>query len=127
MLARLKEKRLEQRALKKSEIESDMTAELGVAAAFELSWNELNSLAKEIGCLLSIFDVVPISWSLVEQCFCQIAPEELEDARDEQLLGLHLLQRESNKVYRFMSLSVSFSSQNWLRLHQSAAFKKQSQ
>lgn len=108
MLDLLNKKNLEQRALKKSEIESDMTAELGVAAAFELSWNELNSLAQEIGCLLSIFDVVPISWSLVEQCFCQIDPEELEDARDEQLLGLHLLQRESHKAYRLHELVREF-------------------
>ncbi|MBE9137462.1 hypothetical protein IQ254_09600 [Nodosilinea sp. LEGE 07088] len=108
MLARLNEKRLEQRALKKPEIESDMTAELGVAAAFELSWNELSSLAQEIGCLLSIFDVVPISWDLVVKCFCQIDPEELENSRDEQLLEFHLLQRESNKVYRLHELVREF-------------------
>jgi hypothetical protein len=108
MLARLNKKRLDQRALKKPEIESGMTAELGVAAAFELSWSELGSLAQEIGCLLSIFDVVPISWDLVMQCFSEIDPEELEDARDEQLLGLHLLQRESNKVYRLHELVREF-------------------
>jgi hypothetical protein len=108
MLASLNKKRLEQRALRKPEIESDMTAQLGVSAAFELSWNELGSLAQEIGCLLSIFDVVPISWGLVVQCFCQIDPEELEDARDEQLLGLHLLQRERNKVYRLHELVREF-------------------
>jgi len=108
MLARLNEKRLEQRALKKSEIESDMTADLGVAAAFELSWSELNSLAQEIGCLLSVFDVVSITWSVIEQCFCTIDPEELEDVRDYQLLGLHLLQREDNRVYRLHELVREF-------------------
>lgn len=108
MLARLNEKRLQQRALKKSEIESDMTAELGVAAAFELSWNELGSLAQEIGYLFSIFDVVPISWSIVEQYFQKTDLEELEGARDEELLGLHLLQREDNRVYRLHELVREF-------------------
>ncbi len=108
ILARLNDKRLEHRALKKPRIESDMTAELGVAAAFELSWNELDSLAQEIGCLLSIFNVVPIAWSIVEQYFCETDSEELEDARDEQLLELHLLQRESNKVYRLHELVREF-------------------
>ncbi|MEM9121387.1 MAG: NB-ARC domain-containing protein [Cyanobacteria bacterium P01_F01_bin.56] len=108
ILARLNNQRLEHRALKKPGIESDMTAELGVAAAFELSWNELNSLAQEIGYLLSIFDIVPIDWSVVEQYFCKTDLEELEDAQDEQLLELHLLQRESNRVYRLHELVREF-------------------
>jgi len=108
MLARLNAERLEQRALKEPEIESGIIAQLGVAAAFELSWSELNPLAQEIGCLLCIFDVVPIAWSVVEQYFCKTDSEELEDARDEQLLRLHLLQRVSNRVYRLHELVREF-------------------
>ncbi|NET55518.1 MAG: hypothetical protein F6K47_04795 [Symploca sp. SIO2E6] len=39
---------------------SDMTAKRGVAAAFELSWQELDESAQELGCLLSIFALAPI-------------------------------------------------------------------
>ncbi|MHC5862609.1 NB-ARC domain-containing protein, partial [Nostoc sp.] len=70
MLQRLEAKGLKEQALKKPEkLTLDMTAELGVAAAFDLSWQELNSTAKELSLFLCLFDLVPISWQLVEQCF----------------------------------------------------------
>ena len=40
--------------------------ERGVAAAFELSWEELTKSAQKLGCLLSLFALAPIPWSLVE-------------------------------------------------------------
>lgn len=46
----------------------EMTARRGVEAAFELSWQELDSQAKWLGCFLSLFALAPIPWSLVEQC-----------------------------------------------------------
>ena len=49
----------------------DMTAKLGVAAAFELSWGDekLTEEAKELGCRLSLFGPAPIPWQLVEECY----------------------------------------------------------
>jgi len=66
MLRRLEKKRLEQPALVKPE--GDMTAQRGVLAAFELSWQELNDDDKQLGCLLSLFAAAPIPWDLVEEC-----------------------------------------------------------
>jgi len=65
----------------------------GVAAAFELSWSELSEPAQELGCLLSLFALAGIPWSLVERAAAEKDPEELEDARVE-LENLHLLMGE---------------------------------
>ena len=46
----------------------DMTAQRGVAAAFELSWQELDEDARELGRLLSLFAPEAIPWSLVKPC-----------------------------------------------------------
>ena len=43
----------------------------GVAAAFELSWKGLNKPTQELGCLLSLFALAPIPWSLVENIISQ--------------------------------------------------------
>ncbi len=55
MLRRLKAKRLDERSLSKSKSEANMTAQRGVLAAFELSWQELEEEDKQLGCLLSLF------------------------------------------------------------------------
>ena len=55
---------------------TDMTAQRGVAAAFELSWNELDKDSQKLGCLLSLFASAPIPWDLVETCL-------LKDERQE--------------------------------------------
>jgi tetratricopeptide (TPR) repeat protein len=51
--------------------QGDMTAKLGVAAAFELSWQDekLTEEAEELGCRLSLFAPAPINWSLLEACY----------------------------------------------------------
>ena len=84
MQQRLQEKKLSQKALTK--IPGDITAERGVRAAFELTWQELNESAQEVACLLSVFAVAPFPWILVEQCLPDEDEEELEDIRDEVLL-----------------------------------------
>jgi len=65
MLQRLQQKRLRHRAL--MEVDAMMTAQLGVADAFELSWERLDENAQQLGCLLSLFALAPIDWELVEQ------------------------------------------------------------
>jgi len=69
--------------------------ERGVAAAFELSWEELTESTQELGCLLSLFALAPIPWSLVESSAVGKNPEELEDSRI-KLEKLHLLQVGDN-------------------------------
>ncbi|WP_246275704.1 tetratricopeptide repeat protein, partial [Brasilonema bromeliae] len=106
MLRRLEKKRLEQPALVKSE--DDMTAQLGVQAAFDLSWQELNNTDKQLACLLSLFAPAPIPWQLVELCLPDVDAEELEESRDDKLLNLHLLQRKEKGIYQLHPLLREF-------------------
>ncbi|MEH2267944.1 MAG: tetratricopeptide repeat protein [Nostoc sp.] len=108
MLRRLENKRLDERSLSKSKSEADMTAQRGVLAAFELSWQELKDDDKQLGCLLSLFAAAPIPWKLVEQCLPESDAEDLEEIRDDRLLNLHLLQRKGEGVYQLHPLLRQF-------------------
>jgi len=85
-----------------------ITARAGVEAAFELSWQELNEVAQQLGCLLSLFALAPISWSWVGQCLPDRDAEVLEDARDDALLNLSLLERPSKSTYQLHQLIREF-------------------
>jgi tetratricopeptide (TPR) repeat protein len=95
MLSRLEGKRLKQPALR--ETNDTMTAERGVAAAFELSWERLDENTQRLGCFLSVFANAPIPWKLAPDDVTDVTDEdeddveELEVARD-RLGRLHLLQ-----------------------------------
>jgi len=106
MLQRLQEKRLAARAL--CQTENDMTAQLGVAAAFELSWETLSQSARSLAYLLSLFAAAPIPWSLVENCLADQDLETLEEIRDSELLNLHLLQRTKPGIYSLHPLIHNF-------------------
>jgi tetratricopeptide (TPR) repeat protein len=103
---RLQDKRLEAKALKNAE--SGMTASLGVVAAFELSWEVLSESARQIAGLLSLFALAEIPWTLVEPCLLDMDAEELEDLRDHELLGWHLLQRTGEGIYQLHQLLHEF-------------------
>jgi tetratricopeptide (TPR) repeat protein len=104
MLGRLEAKRLKQIALEKPKSEADMTAQLGVQAAFDLSWQELEEEAKHLLCLLGIFAPAAIPWWLVEKCLPLADADELEETRDESLVNLHLLRRTDKGMYRLHPL-----------------------
>lgn len=125
MWQRLQAKGLDERSLSKlSKTEDDMTAQLGVAAAFELSWQELNDTAKELGCLLSLFALAPIPWNLVEQCLPEQYLEELEEVRDDILLNLHLLQHKSEGTYQLHQLIREFFQHKLKDLPYADEFKR---
>ncbi|MEM9541613.1 MAG: tetratricopeptide repeat protein [Cyanobacteria bacterium P01_E01_bin.42] len=105
MRRRLDKKRLEQTALK--EYTTEATAERGVKAAFELSWQELPENAREVACLLSLFAVAPIPWELVQECF-DWDEEELEDVRDRFLVKLSLLERSEAGRFQLHQLLQRF-------------------
>ncbi|MEH1945181.1 MAG: tetratricopeptide repeat protein, partial [Nostoc sp.] len=121
MLRRLEKKRLEQPALMKSE--GDMTAQRGVLAAFELSWQELEDSDKQLGCLLSLFAAAPIPWHLVEQCLKDDDTEYLEEIRDDSLLNLHLLQRKGEGTYQLHPLLREFFQYKFTDLDRAENFK----
>jgi tetratricopeptide (TPR) repeat protein len=106
MLQRLEKKKLKERSL--SQPEENMTAQQGVEAAFELSWEELTDNDKQLACLLSLFAAAPIPWQLVESCLPEVDAEELEESRDDKLLTLHLLQRKQEGIYQLHPLLREF-------------------
>ncbi len=108
LLEKLAKQQLAAKALCQNKTNDDMTAKLGVAAAFQLSWETLSPEAQQLGCMLSLFAAVPIPWSLVEQRFAEQDSEDLEDWRDQELLNLHLLQRVATSTYRLHPLIQEF-------------------
>ncbi|MEH1858915.1 MAG: tetratricopeptide repeat protein [Nostoc sp.] len=124
MLRRLENKRLDERSLSKSKSEADMTAQRGVLAAFELSWQELEDDDKQLGCLLSLFAAAPIPWKLVEQCLPEEDAEDLEEIRDYSLLNLHLLQRKGEGIYQLHPLLREFFQYKLTGLEQAEEFKR---
>ena len=103
---RLQDKKLEAKAL--LEREQGMTALLGVTAAFELSWQELNEDAQKLAALLSLFALAEIPWALVQGCLPEVDEEELEDLLDEKLVGLSLLSRTQAEMYELHQLLREF-------------------
>ena len=105
---RLESKRLDANALER--VYPGMTAIAGVAAAFEVSWEVLDSVAQTLAGLLSLFALAPIPWRLVQDCLPDWDEEDLEDCRD-GLLASHLLQpmdSEEDESYQLHQLLREF-------------------
>ncbi|MEW6493601.1 MAG: tetratricopeptide repeat protein [Cyanobacteriota bacterium] len=107
MLSLLEQERLRQEAL--VEAQPEMTAHLGVAAAFELSWKRLNANPQALGCLLSLFALAPIPWPLVESAATLIAAKDLQKAR-RSLVQFNLIKRTQKYTYQLHQLIREFFS-----------------
>ena len=105
MLDRLEEAEelLRHRSLEVDTDDRTLVLELkGITAVFEVSWEELSSVAQELAYLLSLLPFTLYDWNLVEESISSLASipwqlveqdtEDLEDARV-ALEELHLLQR----------------------------------
>ncbi len=103
---RLREKSLAARALLKAE--PGMRASLGVTAAFELSWQELEADAQDLAKGLGGFAAAAMQWEWVVACCAGTDEEELEELRDEALLGAHLVTRIDLGVYEVHPLLREF-------------------
>ena len=84
-----------------------MTASLGVAAALELSWTELEEEEQDLARLLGMFAVAPVPWTLVEQCFEEKDPDDLEDWRD-TLRDRSLIKRVDEGKYQLHQIIREF-------------------
>ncbi len=102
----LQAKKLSAKALLKAE--PGMTASLGVTAAFELSWQDLDQDSRQLAALLSLFALAEIPWQLVEACLPEQDAEDLEDLRDDKLLGASLLERTGQGRYQLHQLLREF-------------------
>ncbi len=109
LLDRLQRQKLAAKALARPEV--GMTANLSIAAAFELSWHELSESAQQLAGWLSLFALTPIPWELVEACISESGTESdaetLEDLRDE-LTNLNLLRRMNEQTYQVHPLIREF-------------------
>jgi tetratricopeptide (TPR) repeat protein len=113
MLSLLEKKRLRHRSV--LEAGATMTAKLGVADAFDLSWERLDENAQFLGCLLSLFASADIPWELVKQAYSNMPSLEneeieldiLEEARAD-LVRFNLLQRTGEGIYRLHQLIREF-------------------
>lgn len=86
-----------------------MTAQRGVKAAFEISWQELDQTVADVARLLSLLAPDDIPWKLVATITEQLGWEkrQLRKARRE-LLNLHLIKRVSEGIYRLHPLIREF-------------------
>jgi tetratricopeptide (TPR) repeat protein len=86
-----------------------MTAERGVRAAFELTWQKLNDSTQKLACLLSLFDSAAIPWELLEKVALaeDWQSEELNIAK-KSLLKWNLIRYADNKIYRIHPLIHEF-------------------
>ena len=103
---RLEAQALAARAL--ASAEPGMTNALGVASAFELSWQALSAEAQDLAKLLSCFALAPIPWERVATCFPNIETEALEDQRDDELKRLSVLTRVAVNRYQLHPLIHTF-------------------
>ncbi len=78
------------------ETHPEMTATLGVAAAFEVSWEPLSAEAKMLAGLLGLFAAAPVAWEWVQRACEQAAVLDEEALEDGQaaLLRVNLLQKQ---------------------------------
>ena len=97
MLERLKAQQLEDEAINPSEEqlqETEMTAKRGVRAAFELSWQELDSVTQRVAQYLSLFAPTVFLWEWVESDTELLNCSESDiNAAKKQLYKRHLIQR----------------------------------
>ncbi|WP_229424372.1 tetratricopeptide repeat protein [Moorena producens] len=107
---------------------------LGVAAAFELSWEDLKDCpqAQQLGCRLSLFAQAPFEWSLVENCVRETddeddweeEQEELEELRDSFLVNRNLLQLGEQQTYRLHQLIREFFQTKLAQLPEADCYKQ---
>ena len=106
----------------------EMSAELGILAAIDLSWKQLTSSAQQLAYVLSLFAHAPIPWELVTDLYSPefynqkgfwgklksffqkqeiYTTEEITSAR-KKLTKLNLLKRVDKETYLFHSLIREF-------------------
>ncbi|MEM7761024.1 MAG: tetratricopeptide repeat protein, partial [Cyanobacteria bacterium P01_A01_bin.40] len=115
-LKRLEKKKLRARALLNPQ-QADMMAQLGVATAFDLSWDVLSPEAQELGCYLSLFTAEPFDWQWVESAWIETTDEDereeeiedLEHLRNRQLSQRNLLKAiPDNQAYQLHPLIAQY-------------------
>jgi tetratricopeptide (TPR) repeat protein len=108
MLSRLESKGLSHRCLE--ETKPEMRYTLGVSAAFSLSWENLDTRERELGCFLSLFASAPIPLMLLDSTNIFDDADELQVAKA-RLIRLNLLKREGDSSVQLHSLIREYFKQ----------------
>jgi len=142
VIKKLEGKKLQTRALQNPE-EADMNAQLGVAAAFDLSWEditeeltnkdqELANRFQEVASYLSLFKSEPFVWIFVENGLLGFEEsedreeqiEDLEELRDRYLIRRNLLKSNKNGIYQLHSLIQEYFRAKLESLEQAELLKQ---
>ncbi|VEP14583.1 NB-ARC domain protein [Hyella patelloides LEGE 07179] len=114
ILEELNEERLDQEAInpESEDLEAtEMTAKLGVQAAFNLTWKRLDLKTKEVGELLSLFEPTVIAWKYVDSVSESLnwIKKDVKNAK-KQLYKRHLIERlgEEEASYKIHPLIREF-------------------
>ncbi len=108
--------------------DTEMTAQRGVRAAFELSWQELTPITQCVGELLSLFTQTVIPWEIVtvfhKRSLLNWDEKDINFAK-KQLYKLHLLQRieETSNCYKIHPLIWNFLQAKLADSEQSAGLR----
>jgi tetratricopeptide (TPR) repeat protein len=113
-LEELKKQRLRNQALDPDSEDSgnkEITARLGVSAAFNLTWEKLDSKTQEVGELLSLFAADTIAWKYVESVSESLnwGKEDVRNAKN-QLYGRNVIKKleKSEASYQIHPLIREF-------------------
>ncbi|WP_241392700.1 tetratricopeptide repeat protein [Rippkaea orientalis] len=104
---KLAEKGLDEKILQRDpKFADEMTAQRGVKAAFDLSWQELDSepAAQKLALYLSLFALAPFPKSLIEGLFPDEDKDEIEEWLTDSLVDLNLVQCLDNGWYELHTL-----------------------
>ncbi len=110
-IAKIREKLAEegladQSLIKNPKFDSEMTAERGVKAAFDLSWQELNNEpnAQKLAMYLSLFALAPFPKALIDGLFLEDDEDEVEEWLTDSLVYLNLVKPLGNSWYELHTL-----------------------
>ncbi|UXE60135.1 MAG: NB-ARC domain-containing protein [Woronichinia naegeliana WA131] len=110
-VAKIREKLAEngladQSLIKNPKFDSEMTAERGVKAAFDLSWQELESEpnAQRLAMYLSLFALAPFPKPLIDGLFPEDDEDDIEEWLTDSLVHLNLVKSLGDSRYELHTL-----------------------
>jgi len=110
-VAKIREKLAEngladQSLIKNLKFDSEMTAERGVKAAFDLSWQELDNEpnAQKLAMYLSLFALAPFPKLLIDGLFSEDDEDEIEECLTDSLVHLNLVKSLGDGWYELHTL-----------------------
>ena len=114
-VAKIREKLAEngladQSLVKNPKFDSEMTAERGLKAAFDLSWQELDNEpnAQKLVMYLSLFALAPFPKPLIDGLFTEADEDEIEEWLTDSLVHLNLVKPLGNDWYELHTLIRSY-------------------